>query len=143
KMAEHTWCSERASRLQEGCFIISRTDEQRRNLEGQAVIDPQLERFMRYQAHHDRAYERASAELLKRRKERLLAERGFVSQQRAEQREKRCEEVHVYRVERGKIAVAIDKIKLEREQTKTFSAQASAVSQKMPLEAPQEEKSAA
>ena len=115
KMAEHTWCSERASRLQEGCFIISRTDEQRRNLEGQAVIDPQLERFMRYQAHHDRAYARASAELLKRRKERLLAERGFVSQQRAEQREKRCEEVHVYRVERGKIAVAIDKTKLERE----------------------------
>ncbi|HZS57299.1 MAG TPA: hypothetical protein VFA65_23065, partial [Bryobacteraceae bacterium] len=119
----------RASRLQEGCFIISRTDEQRRNLEGQAVIDPQLERFMRYQAHHDRAYARASAELLKRRKERLLAERGFVSQQRAEQREKRCEEVHVYRVERGKIAVAIDKIKLEREQTKTLTAQVDAVNQ--------------
>jgi hypothetical protein len=78
KMAEHTWCSERASRLQEGCFLITRTDEQRKNLQGEVVIHPQLERFLRYQAHHDRAYQRASDELLKRRKERLKAERGFV-----------------------------------------------------------------
>ena len=58
KMAEHTWCSERASRLQEGCFLITRTDEQRKNLQGEATVNPQLERFLRYQAHHDRAYQR-------------------------------------------------------------------------------------
>ncbi len=126
KMAEHTWCSERSSRLQEGCFIITRTDEQRGNLEGQAVIHPQLELFMRYQAHHDRAYQRASAELLKRRKERLLADRGFVSQKQSEQREKRCEEIHVYRVDKHKTAVAIDKTKLDLVQIKLLIAQLAA-----------------
>ncbi|HZS53142.1 MAG TPA: hypothetical protein VFA65_01965 [Bryobacteraceae bacterium] len=143
KMAEHTWCSERASRLQEGCFIISRTDEQRRNLEGQAVIDPQLERFTRYQAHHDRAYERASAELLKRRKERLLAERGFVSQQRAEAQEKRRDEKHTWHVERVKTAVAREKVKLEREIIRKEQVKTAAPGQIEPLENPEDAKIAA
>ncbi|HZS55780.1 MAG TPA: hypothetical protein VFA65_15370, partial [Bryobacteraceae bacterium] len=118
KMAEHTWCSERASRLQAGCFTFTRTDEQRRNGEGEVVVHPQLELFMRYQAQHDRAYARASAELLKRRKERLLAERGFVSQRRAEAQEKRREEKHVWQAERTKTAVAREKIRLARDQVK-------------------------
>jgi selenocysteine-specific translation elongation factor len=143
KMAEHTWCSERASRLQEGCFLITRTDEQRKNLQGEVVIHPQLERFLRYQAHHDRAYQRASDELLKRRKERLKAERGFASQKQAEAQEERREKQQEQRDELHKFKVATAKSRLEREQTKTFSAQAGAESQISPLEPLQEERIAA
>jgi hypothetical protein len=143
KMAEHTWCAERASRLQEGCFMITRTDEQRKNLQGEVVIHPQLERFLRYQAHHDRAYQRASDELLKRRNERLKAERGFVLQKRAEAQEERREKQQEQRDELHKFKVATAKTRLEREQTKTFSAQSVAANPIMPLEALQTEQIAA
>jgi hypothetical protein len=143
KMAEHTWCSERASRLQEGCFMITRTDEQRKNLQGEVVIHPQLERFLRYQAHHDRAYQRASDELLKRRKERLKTENGFVLQKRVEAQEARREKQQEQRDELHKFKVATAKTRLEREQTKAFSAQAGAESQITHLEPLQEERIAA
>jgi hypothetical protein len=142
-MAEHTWCSERASRLQEGCFLITRTEEQRKNLQGEVVIHPQLERFLRYQAHHDRAYQRASAELLKRRKERLLAERGFVLQKHAEAQETRREEMHFYAAERAKTAVALDTAKLERKTMRKETVKTAAASQTASCKPPQEEPLAA
>ena len=108
--------AERATRFQEACFIVMpRTAEQRANLEAEMAVRPELERYMRYQAHHNREYARASAELLKRRKERRQLEIGFESQERAAAQEQRREANENRRVERHKTAVAIDETKLERE----------------------------
>ena len=77
KMAQHMWLSERASRFQEACFLVMpQTPDQIVNVEAEIRVRPELERYTRYQAHHDRAYARASAELLKRKKERRLAANG-------------------------------------------------------------------
>ena len=127
KMAQHFWCSERASRFQEGCFlVIAQTPEQLENGEAEIRVRPELERYTRYQAHHDRAYARASAELLKRRKERRQLENGFESQQRAEAQEKRREANENRKVERHKTAVATDQKKLELTEMKLLTLTAAA-----------------
>ena len=120
KMAEHTWLRERASRFQEACFIVMpRTPEQRANVEAEMAVRPELERYLRYQAHHDRAYARASAELLKRRKERRDLEIGFESQKSREAGETRRAARENRQVERHNIAVATAQTKLERELIRT------------------------
>jgi hypothetical protein len=53
------------------------------------AVRPELERYERYQAHHDRAYARAAAELLRRKKERRLQQNGFELSRRREAEEKR------------------------------------------------------
>jgi hypothetical protein len=53
----------RANRLQHACFIIERTPEQIATGKGEAIIRPELERYTRYQAHHQRCYAQASKEL--------------------------------------------------------------------------------
>jgi hypothetical protein len=103
KMAEHTWLRERASRCQEACFVVMpQTSEQKKNDEAEVRVRPELERYIRYQSHHDRAYQRAAAELLKRQKERRLAEIGLVSQKRAEAEETRKAELQPYKVATAK-----------------------------------------
>ena len=120
KMAEHTWLRERASRFQEACFIVMpRTPDQLANTEAEMRVRPELERYLRYQAHHDRAYARASAELLKRRKERRDLEIGFESQKSREATETRLNAREDRQVERHKIAVATAQTKLERELIRT------------------------
>ncbi len=86
KMAEHNWLSERAIRLQEGCFTMHPTDpaEKANNRQAVAIRCDLLELHIRYHSTHDRAYRRASQEFIQRRKERLKAEIGFESQKRAE-----------------------------------------------------------
>jgi hypothetical protein len=92
KMARHTWQSERAGRFQEGCFIVDdQTPEQKENNQDTINVRGDLERYLRYQTHHDRAYQRASKELQERRKQRMKAELGFESQKRAEAAERRRE----------------------------------------------------
>ena len=113
KMAEHTWVRQRAARCLEACFLVMpQTPEQAANDEAEVRVRPELERYLRYQSHHDRAYARAAAELLKRQKERRLAERGFVSQKREEREEERKAEIHQYKV-------AGAKAQAEREQART------------------------
>ena len=113
KMAQHTWLAERATRFQEACFIVMpRTAEQRANVEAEMAVRPELERYIRYQAHHNREYARASAELLKRRKERRQVEVGFESQTRTEVQQ-------TQRAERHKVAIATAETKLERELFRT------------------------
>ena len=64
KMAQYTWLSERAHRLQHACFVIvNQTSEQSRNHQAELHVRPELERYLRYQAAHDRGYQRASKEL--------------------------------------------------------------------------------
>ena len=103
KMAEHTWLRERAARCQEACFVVMpQTPEQAKNDEAEVRVRPELERYLRYQSHHDRCYQRAAAELLKRQKERRLIEIGLVSQERAEVEEDRKAEIHEYKVATAK-----------------------------------------
>ncbi len=98
KMAEHTWLSKRALRMQNNCFTLdAKTPEHARNGEIPVAVDYHLERYVRYHAAHDRAYQRASAELQKRKKARQLAEIGFASQKRliAESRQAEKHAVHM------------------------------------------------
>jgi hypothetical protein len=113
KMAEHTWLRERAARCQEACFVVMpQSPEQAANDEAEVRVRAELERYIRYQSHHDRAYARAASELLKRQKERRLAECDFVSQKRSEAEETRKAEIHPYKV-------AAAKAHSEREQLRT------------------------
>ena len=144
KMAEHMWLSERASRFQEACFLVMpQTPDQIENVEAEIRVRPELERYTRYQAHHDCAYARASAELLKRKKERRLAESGFESQQRAARVAELRESREDRQVERHLAAVALDKKHLELAEIKVFAASAAAGSRFEGLQPPQNAKIAA
>jgi hypothetical protein len=127
-MARHSWLSERAIRCQEACFLIQpqTPEDQKDRANGIALRHTDLEIYLRYQAAHDRAYARASAELMKRRKERQLVERGFVSQKRAEAAEERRAASEKRQVERHSIHIATAKTRFEREQTRTFMDQLAA-----------------
>ena len=108
KMAEHTWLSKRALRMQSYCFIPQpRTPEQEKSGETPIGIHVELNNSIRYHTAHDRAYQRASKELRDRRKERLKAEIGFEQKKRAEAEETRKTEKH-------KIAIAIANLKKQR-----------------------------
>ena len=88
KMAQHTWYSQRGSLLQNGCFESEATTGTH---QARVTVRKDLDVYTRYQAHHDRCYQRASAELQKRKKERRLAEIGFEREKRAQAKEKRDE----------------------------------------------------
>ncbi|HEX7361980.1 MAG TPA: hypothetical protein VF283_15935 [Bryobacteraceae bacterium] len=114
KMAEHTWLAKRALRMQNHCFSpVPKTPEQVKN--GGipvAVVVSDLERYVRYHAAHDRAYQRASAELQKRKKTRQLAEIGFASQKRAEAEESRKAEKHAVQIATAKLRKQREEMKL-------------------------------
>src|SRR5579875_675029 len=105
RMAEYTWLRDRATRFMHACYDVSKaTSEEIKAGKATIYVTDELERFLRHQAHFDRQFARASAELMKRRKERELQQIRFVSQQRAEAQEKRREkqenrreQVHVWR----------------------------------------------
>ena len=117
KMAEHTWVAKRALRAQNHCFSLQpKTAEQAKNGDIPVEVEVQpLELYMRYHAAHDRAYQRASAELQKRKKARLLAEIGFASQKRAEAEESR-------KAERHAVQIATAKMRKQREEMKLCDA---------------------
>jgi len=102
KMAEHTWMSARCVRAQEGCITATQTPEQKAQGLCATSVNLEIERYLRYQAAHDRAYQRASKELRERRKERQLAARGFVSQKHQEAQEARQAELHPHKVAAAK-----------------------------------------
>ncbi len=113
KMAEHTWLSKRALRLQNNCFALEpKTPAQVKSGEIPVSVDVQhLERYVRYHAAHDRAYQRASAELQKRKKTRQLAEIGLALQQRAQAAESRQAEKH-------EVLTALANVRKQREEMK-------------------------
>ncbi len=144
KMAESMWLAQRARRYQEACFVVKpQTGEQLAGNQAEIAVRPELERYLRYQAHHDRAYARASAELLKRKKERRLLEVGFESQQRAEAQEKRRDANENRKDELHKIAVAAASKRLECQELKLLRRKASAVNPNVASESPQSEQMAA
>ena len=106
KMARHTWLSERCMRFQEACFLYQPQSAEDKATERQTVaVLGDIDMYVRYQTTHDRAYQRAAAELAKRRKDRALLERGIASQKRAEaederreKRQKQRDDLHPYKV---------------------------------------------
>ena len=126
KMARHTWQSDRASRMQESAIASQplTKEQEKAGLAPVAVTVEALELYLRYQAAHDRAYQRAANELAKRRKDRMLAARGFESQKRAEAEEKRREERQDERRELRPYKVATAKLHLEHQQERTCKAKA-------------------
>jgi hypothetical protein len=113
RMAEYTWMRDRASRLVMSSYQMpALTPEQFATGMATLTIHDDLERFLRHEAHFDRLYARASAELLKRRKERELLENRFVLQQHAEaaaqhreKREQRQEERHFWYTANAKLTL--------------------------------------
>jgi hypothetical protein len=116
KMVESIWLSTRARRYQEACFVVKpQTGEQLARNEAEVAVRPELERYERYQAHHDRAYARAAAELLRRKKERRLQQNGFELSRRREADEKRRDNNESRRAEKHQLWFAAGQLKLQRE----------------------------
>jgi len=112
KMAECTWRAKRAGRLQDMCFVLEeKTPEQIANGVIPVGVDPRFERYVRYQAAHDRGYQRASAELQKRKEKRRLAEIGFARQEREQAAENR-------RIEKHTVDMATRNMRRQREEIK-------------------------
>jgi hypothetical protein len=109
-MAEATWLSRRAVRFQDQCFIAIESGSP----EEQKQAKKDLALYLRYMAAHDRAYYRHSAELRRRRNERLRRERGFVSQQYREAAERRREATETRRQELHNLKVEREKLKNQR-----------------------------
>ena len=120
KMARHTWMSHRCMRMQDACFVVDpQTPEQKVSGENAMEVRTDMDRYIRYQVQHDRAYQRASQELIQRRKERLKAEIGFESKKAAEAQEQRRENHENRRVETHKTASALGEEKLTQAKLKT------------------------
>jgi hypothetical protein len=116
KMVESIWLSTRARRYQEACFVVKQqTREQLARNEAEVAVRPELERYERYQAHHDRAYARAAAELLRRKKERRLQQNGFELSRRRDAEEKRRDTNENRRAEKHQLWFAAAQAKVLRE----------------------------
>ncbi len=68
EMAQSHWLTQRAIRLQNECFTAN------------GVNEKQLALFLRYQTTHERAFYKSLNALIRLKKDRARAERGFVSQ---------------------------------------------------------------
>jgi seryl-tRNA synthetase len=103
-MAESLVRSNRALLFQDSCFsLIDSGDD-----ELAAKARKELELYLRYQAHHDRAFQRYAAELRKLQSERKKAAIGFESQQRKQADESRKQERH-------ECSVTLQKARLEQQ----------------------------
>ena len=120
RMARATWMAERAVRYQHDCFIHHpRTEEQIADDSQRIGIRfPDLEKLLRYQTMHERAYDRAANALAKHRKERAAQERGFVSQKREEAADLRKENQEARRQKQEKQRDELFEIKKSRERVK-------------------------
>jgi hypothetical protein len=136
-MAEHLWLRERASRFQAGCWLmVPQTPEQAERGEGEMMVRPELERYMRYEAHHERAFQRAMNQLLKLRAERMKAEIGSVSQKQKSER-------HEHACERQKYFVAGEEMKLERQIARSSEPKTAVAPRSAPAETVEQEEIAA
>ena len=140
-MVQHLWMTRRADCLMNACFVVQDIGAERKC--EITAVRPELERYLRYQTTHQRAYQRASNELLTRKKERRLAEVGFESQKRAEAQERRRENDESRKTETHKVRIATAEKGLELCETKIFAAAASAAKRFRLFEAPPEAEIAA
>ncbi len=114
KMARHTWMSDRAVRLQGGCFLEEpQTEAEIDAGTARLAVRADIDVYIRYQTANDRAYARAAAELAKRKKQRHSDEVGFERQIRVEAEEIRREKRQTQRDERHQIDMSIKKERLK------------------------------
>ncbi len=104
KMAEALIRSTRAMHYQDTSMISIESDDP----EEAARARKELELYIRYQAHHDRAYQRYTAELRKFQSENKKAEIGFESQKLKAAEETRKQERH-------ELTISIAKARLEHQ----------------------------
>ncbi|MBV9295823.1 MAG: hypothetical protein JO145_09635 [Acidobacteriaceae bacterium] len=105
RMAEHTWLSKRALKFQHACYVPQpATPETKKTGTADIGIANDLERWLRYQAFHNREYQRASKEFLDRRKQKMKAEIGFERQQLEKA-------AHTLKTEKHELAIATAKLK--------------------------------
>jgi len=121
KMAQYYWLSQRAVELQTVEMFQDPYDAERHQ---------RIANFARYQALHDRLYQRALHDLLKLRAERRKEQIGFESQKRAAAEEARRAELQPY-----KLATA--KTRAERAQSHTPTPARKAAAQTERMETPQ------
>ncbi len=102
-LAQHRWLSDRATTLQELCFSDTRPGE---------CADRLLAVYLRYQAHHERAFHKCLNQLLTLRRERQREHDGFVRQTVRAANDLRTNDRHTLqmewlqlRLEKAKIAV--------------------------------------
>jgi hypothetical protein len=108
KMAQHHWLSQRAQMLQ---------TFQMRNHPSDPEVQKTVANYARYEAQHDRLFQRALHDLLKLRAETRKAEIGFESQKRAQAQETRREAAETRKQEHHKATMSILENKRERELT--------------------------
>ncbi len=107
KMAEALIRSTRAMHYQDACMMSIESDDP----DEAARARKEFELYIRYQAHHDRAYQRYTAELRKFQSENKKAEIGFESQKLKAADETRKQEHH-------EVTMSIAKARLEHETLK-------------------------
>jgi hypothetical protein len=114
KMVQHYWLAQRCVSFQ--TFVMS--DE---------TSDPEqvmrtVDRYVRYQTHHQRQFNQALTTLLKLRAETRKAEIGFVSQKAAEAQETRRAAAETRKTELHTVTMEIKKQRLEREKYNSMMA---------------------
>jgi hypothetical protein len=123
KMAQHHWLSQRAQYLLTLEISLD-------------CFDPDVYKnaaaYTRYQALHDRLFQRALHDLLKLRAEKRKAEIGFESQKRAQAQETRRESEATRKQDLHKIKLATAETKLEGELIKTEAIKAAHVAPPQP-----------
>jgi len=114
KMVQHYWLAQRCISFQ--TFVMS--DE---------ISDPEqvmrtVDRYVRYQTHHQRHFQQALSSLLKLRADTRKAEIGFVSQKAAEAEETRRAAAETRKAEVHTVTMEIKKQRLEREKYNSMMA---------------------
>ena len=123
QMAEHLWLAQRATRYQEGCFIVlGRTPEQIAKGQAEMGVTNDLERFTYWQNHHNRLFHRSLNALLKLRNERLKVEIGFDRRKRAEAEENRREKRQEQRDNLYKVRYATAQLQKQLAEIKLWKA---------------------
>jgi hypothetical protein len=115
KMAQHYWLSQRAQSIQTGEMKDKPFDED---------VQKGLVPYIRYQAHHERLFQRALHDLLKLRAERRKEQIGFESQKareaqaaKSQAQEIRRESDEIRKLERHKVDMDIRRTRLDREKS--------------------------
>jgi hypothetical protein len=134
KMAQHHWLSQRAQFLQ--------TFEMKDNLFSEDAFKA-VNTYIRYQAHHERLFQRALKDLLTLRGEKRKEQIGFESQKRAEAAEQRKQAGETRKQEHHKVTMAIAETRLEREKSNAIIRAIAAANKMEDVLGPQMDKIAA
>jgi hypothetical protein len=112
--------SHRAIRMQDACLLPQpQTSEQKARGDNALEVRNDLHLYVRYQVQNDRAYQRASQELMQRRKERLKAEIGFERKKHAEAQEERRQNAEIRKAEYHTATMSLVKKRIEREENRS------------------------